>query len=121
VDGAVDDEARGVDRKGRVVQLLTLLVDLDQAGGRDFVEEHAVRIDQELVWRARDPRGDMGEHEVLPAEARHQAIAGGEIHPDRPFLGRHCVLERPDVESGVGHGHGLLSRVESDHSRSSAG
>ena len=98
VDGAVDDEARGVDGKGRVLELLALLVDLDQARGGDLVEEHAVRIDQELVRRARHPRRDVGEHEVLPAEACHEPVAGGEIHPHRPFFGRDLVFQRPDIQ-----------------------
>ena len=110
VDGAVDDEARGVDRKGRVIELLTLLVDLDQARGGDLVEEHAVGIDQELVRRARHPRRDVGEHEVLPAKACHEPVAGGEIHPHRPFFGRDLVLQRPDIQIWSSHGNRLLSR-----------
>src|SRR3990170_539139 len=66
VDGAVNDEARGVDRKRRVLELLPLLIDLDQAGGRDLVEEDAVRIDQELVLRVRPPGRDVREHQVNP-------------------------------------------------------
>ena len=72
VDGAVDDEARRVHGKRRLLQLVALLVDLDQAGGGDLVEEHAVGVDQEMILRSRHARRDVRVHEVFPAEVRDE-------------------------------------------------
>ena len=94
VNGAVNDEAGGVDGKRRVLRFVSLLVDLDQARGRDLVEEQPVRIDEEVVLGARNPGADVREDEILPAVPRHEPIAGREIHTHRPFLWRDLVLER---------------------------
>src|ERR1035438_775555 len=56
VNGAVNDEAGGVDAIIRgVEQHVAVEVDLDQAGGVDFLVQHPVRVDQEVVVRAGDP------------------------------------------------------------------
>jgi hypothetical protein len=67
-------------------------VDLDQARGRDLLEQHPVGIDEEMVLRARDARGDVREHQVVPAEHRDQAVRGREVHALLPFLGRDLSL-----------------------------
>ena len=118
VDGAVNDEAGRVHGEGRILQLVSVHIDLDQARRRDLVEEHAVGIDEELVLGARHPRRDVREHQVLPAVVRHEPITGGEIHPHRPLFGRDLVPQRRDVVSrGVHRGspcrrdRGLLTNL----------
>jgi hypothetical protein len=55
VDGAVDDEACGVDAIVRgVEEHVAVDIDLDQAGRVDFLVEHPVGVDQEVVVRAGD-------------------------------------------------------------------
>ena len=56
VDGAVDDEAGRVDVVLGLHQRPALVIDLDQAGGRDLVEQHAVGVDQEVSVRPRHPQ-----------------------------------------------------------------
>ena len=78
---AVDHEARRVDRVRRIVDLLPVLVDLDQARRGDLVEEHPVGVDQEVVLAARHTRGDVGEDQVVPPEVGDEAVTRGEIDP----------------------------------------
>ncbi len=70
--------------------------------------------------RPRHPGGEMGEDEVVPAVMRDQSVGGGKIDPDLPFLRRHPVLHRRDVERrrrrGIGH---VRHRFDSAHLRSS--
>jgi hypothetical protein len=47
----------------------------------------AVRVDQELRLVARHALRDVVEDHLGPAEVREQAVAGGELEPQRPFLG----------------------------------
>jgi hypothetical protein len=61
-----------VDRERRVADLLALQVDLHQARGRDLVEEEPVRVDQELIFGARHPHGDVREGQILPAVPHQQ-------------------------------------------------
>ena len=80
VDRAVDHEARRVDRVRRLSRpSRPCEVDLHQARRGDLVEDHPVRVDQEVVLGARHARGDVGEDEVVPAEMRDEAVARGEI------------------------------------------
>ncbi len=83
VHRAVDDEACRIHREGRVVQLVALHVDLDQARGGDLVEHQPVGIDQELVFGARYRFGqlgaDVGEDKVAPAIERDQPVAGSQV------------------------------------------
>ncbi|MNT64795.1 hypothetical protein D3C72_2027250 [compost metagenome] len=73
VDTAVDGEAGRIDVVVRRHDLLAVQVDLDQAGGSDFVEHHAVGIDQEMLG-ARHLGRDMREDQVIPAKQRHQPV-----------------------------------------------
>ena len=93
VDRAVNHEAGGVHGKRRVLHLVALQIDLDQAGRRDLVEEQPVRVDEELVGGARHPRRDVREHQVLPAEVRHEPVAGSQIDAHRPFFRRHLPMQ----------------------------
>ena len=95
VDGAVNDEAGDVDViVGGVEQRVALDIDLDQAGGVDFLVEHAVSVDQELVGRPGHPAGDVvGDHLGHPVH-RRQPVAGREIDPRLPFLRAHLFADR---------------------------
>ena len=94
VNAAVNDETRRVDGVGRVAELVAVLVDLDQAGGRDFVKHHAVGVDQKMVFGAGNAGADVGEHQVAPAIRCHQPIAGGQVAAQLPFFGANCFLKR---------------------------
>jgi hypothetical protein len=72
-------------------------VDLDQARGGDLFVEHAVEIDQQMVFAARDTRGDVVVDEVGHAVLVDQAIAGGEIDARLPLLGRDLRADRLEV------------------------
>ena len=88
--GAVNHKTGWIDREGTVMQFAAFHVDLDETGGRDFLEHHPIGIDQELVRVAGHGSGklgtDMGEHQVAPAVKGNQAVAGSKIAPQRPFL-----------------------------------
>ena len=86
VHGAVDGEPGRVDLVGAFEHLAALEVDLDEARGRDLLEEHPVRVDEEVVLRPRHPRRDVREDEVVPAEAGDEAVAGGEVDAPCPLL-----------------------------------
>ena len=77
--GTVDIETGRIDRVRGCHDLATGEVDLDQAGGGDLLEEHAVGIDQEVILRPGDAGRDVSEHQVVPTVQRHQPIACGEI------------------------------------------
>jgi hypothetical protein len=85
VDGAVDDEARRVHGPLARRELLAVRVDLHQAARGDLLEEHPVGVDEERVVLARDAGRDVREDEVVPAEVGDEAVAGGEIDPERAF------------------------------------
>src|SRR5271165_6912479 len=86
VNRAVNDEACRIDWPGTIDHLVALHVDFHQARGRDFVEHHAVRINEKMMLRSRYPRGDMGEYQVVPMEMRDQTISGRQIDTNRPLL-----------------------------------
>jgi hypothetical protein len=92
---------------GSVHHLVSGEVHLDQAGSRDLVEQHAVGIDQEVVLRPGHPRGDVGEHEVVPAVMRHETVAGGEIDALRPFGLAHAGSDRRIGRFVGAHGRSL--------------
>ncbi len=95
----MDGEAGGIDGVGGLPDLLALEIDFDQARRRDLLEHQAVGVDEEVMLRAGDARGDVGEDEIVPAVKRHEAVAGGEMDPDVGFRGG----------GGVGVGvHGVL-------------
>src|SRR5262249_15485277 len=68
VNSAVNRESGRVDVVGSLHQDVSVEADLDQAGSGDFVEHHAVRIDQKLVLGAGDSGGDVSENQVVPPE-----------------------------------------------------
>ena len=101
VDRAVNDKPGRVDGVGIVgVELHALAVDLDQAGGGDFLEHHAVGVDQELVIGAGNLGGDMGEDQIVPVVQRDQPVAGGEIDAGLPLFGGNLIFDRSDCMHG---------------------
>ena len=90
VHGAVDHEARAVRFVLRFRELVAFRIDLDQRRGGDFLEEQAVGIDEELVFRARDAQREVRGEKVGPAELVGDAKCGGELAAGVPF-------SRPDA------------------------
>jgi hypothetical protein len=86
VDRAVDGEAGRVDLVRAVHHLGAAEIHLDQAGGGDLVEQHPVRVDEEVVLRPGHPRRDVGEDQVVPPVVGDQPVAGGQIHSLAPLL-----------------------------------
>ena len=86
---------RRMDGEARIVDpgLLELLdgvafgIDGDQARRRDLVEQVAERVEQEAVVLARQAHRQMGEDQVVHAEAGEQAVGRGEVAAQFPFLG----------------------------------
>jgi hypothetical protein len=85
VHGAVDREAGWIDVVRRLGNLAAVEVDLDQRRRGDFLEHHAVRVDQEMVLRAGHARRDVGKHQVIPSEQRSETVRGREIDSRFPF------------------------------------
>ncbi|KAG0923630.1 hypothetical protein G6F31_019432 [Rhizopus arrhizus] len=76
---------------GRRAEDIAGQIDLDQAGRGDFVIHHAVGVDQQVIVRAGDARGDMVVDQVAHSEVRHQPVAGGQLDAGVPFLRAHVV------------------------------
>ena len=87
MNAAVNREAGRIDFVGRVHDLPAAEIDLDERGSRDFLEQHAVGIDQKMMLRSGNPRRHVSEDEVIPAVERNQPIRGREIHAYVPFGG----------------------------------
>ena len=85
VNGAMNRETGRVDVIRAVEDLLAPQIHFHHAGGRDFAEHQSVRIDQEMMFRPRDAGRNVRENQVVPAEHRHQAVAGREVNPLLPF------------------------------------
>src|SRR6056297_2130864 len=92
MDGAVNGETGRVDVELVRVDLVPFLVDAYQAGGRDFLEHHAVRIDQEMVLVTGNPQGNMREDQIVPAVEGNQAVGGGKINAQLPFFSTHLFF-----------------------------
>jgi hypothetical protein len=91
---AMDRKAGHVDPARGIAQDASLQVDLDQAGGADFIEALAEGIDQVVARLARHRGRDMGIDDVVPLPQRAQAVAGGEVDPDPPFGVADAVASR---------------------------
>ena len=97
MNGAVNDKAGGVDAiVGGIEEGVAVEVDLDQAGRIDFLVEHPVRVDQEMIGRSRNAAGDVVGDHLGHAVQRGEAIAGGEIDPGLPFLRADLLADRFD-------------------------
>src|SRR5271169_5013945 len=93
----VNGEAGRIDMVRGLTEQVAVKVDLDQAGGGDFVEHQPVRIDEEMMFRPGHPGGDMGIDQIVPAVIGNQSVAGGKIdalaplrlgHPDGTSFSR---------------------------------
>ena len=85
VDGRMDGETRRIDEAGRVLNDVSVQIDLHQTGGRHFLEIPAVRVDEEMMLRPRHARRDVGEDHVVPPVQRDQTVKGGQLDPSVPF------------------------------------
>jgi hypothetical protein len=99
IDRAVDHHA-GIDRLVfRFADQIAVEIDLEDVRRGNLVEHQPHRVDQHVLGLARHPRRIMREDQVVPAEMRDEAIAGGEVDPYRPFLGADMARPRGlDVE-----------------------
>ena len=107
VDGGVQDEAGDVDAEvgGARLHDGALHVDLDQAGGRDLVVEHAEGVDEEMLRVLADAEGDVVVHVLRPAVHVHQAVGGRQLAPQLLLgLGVAHALQAADVVDGD-HAH----------------
>ena len=93
---AVDGVAGGIDLERAVHLLGAGQVDLDQAGGGDFMKHQAVGVDQEIIG-ARHLGGNMGEDQIVPAMQGDQPITGGQVDTGLPFGGADLGF---DADSG---------------------
>ena len=118
VNAGVDDVARRVDPRAGIVDRPAVQIDLHQARGRDLGIVRAERVDQEVMFRSRHPRGDVVVDQVGHAEMVDQPITGRELDPHVPFPGGHAVgamirpagRQRGDVHGGYLSGSGGVSR-----------
>ena len=62
----------------------------------DFLVEHPVRVDQEVIGRSRNAAGDVVGNHLGHAVQGGEAIAGGEIDPGLPFLRADLLADRFD-------------------------
>jgi hypothetical protein len=93
VYGAVDYESGTVDWQRRLAHLLALLVHEDKRRGGDLLEEQTVGIDEEVMLRPGKAGTDVREHEVGPAVAGNEPIAGRQVAAQLPLFGAHHSLE----------------------------
>src|SRR5262245_3431183 len=110
VDGAVDDEARLMHGRVRVLDEIAVEIDLDQVRRRHLVEQEPKTVEQEMPGLARHPRRDVGIDQVGPAEMLDQPVAGGEIDALLPL--RWFDLRsggRADGGHALGHFHSPCS------------
>src|SRR5688500_1023057 len=98
---------RTVDGEARLVHVITLTgelvafdVDLDQRRRGDFLEQHAVGIDQELVGSARHAARDVRAEHVGPAHHCSEAVRSGEIDARLPLAVVHSAHR---LELGPAH------------------
>ena len=73
VDRPVNNETGWVHRVVALAQQIAVTVDLDQGRCGDLLEEHAERVEQEMLLRPRHAHRDMGEEEIVPAMHAHES------------------------------------------------
>src|SRR3954469_11823115 len=103
----MDDEPGMVDAVAGagVLHHLSVAVDLDQARGGDLVVGHAVGVDEEVPFLARDVRRDVVVDQVVHPVVVHQAVARGEVYARFPLLGRDPLAHRRHLQFGeIAHG-----------------
>src|SRR5262252_2975643 len=87
VDCAVDGEPRRIDVVRTAHHLLTVEIHLDKARRGDLVEQHPIRIEQEMMLRSWHPCRDVSEDQVVPVVKRYQPVTCSEVHPLLPLRG----------------------------------
>jgi hypothetical protein len=101
----MDHEAGRVHRPRALLDLAPLEIDLHQRRRGDLVEGQAVGIDQEVMRRPRQPRGDVGVDRVVHAVQRDQPVAGGELDAQLAVRAQAAPGERRrEIIDGDGHG-----------------
>ncbi|MCY1294532.1 hypothetical protein D9M70_438310 [compost metagenome] len=87
VHRGVDDIGGGVDAEAVVglVHQGAVEVDLVQAGGGDFLVQHAERIEQDVLGLARHPRGDVVVDQVGHAVGVNRTVQRGQFDAHFPF------------------------------------
>ena len=77
IDGAMDRLCRDIVSVADVKKNVACSIDLNQGGRRARFEEARIRVDQELVGRARHARRKMAEHKVRHTVMRDQPTECG--------------------------------------------
>lgn len=94
VEGGVHHEASRVHTVRGRVQHLALQVDLDQVACGDFAVVQPERVDQELLFIARNAirqaQRDVVVDHLGPAQMGEHAVAGGQLYAGGPFVGVHA-------------------------------
>ena len=86
MDAAMNHEAGTIDAEpGYVLDDVAILVDLDKAGSGDFVEHHAVRVDQH-VFAARYASRKVRKNQVGPAKLCSELVSGSKVAANLPLL-----------------------------------
>src|SRR5438132_13246197 len=91
--GAVNRKAGGIDEVRRIHHLVAVWIDLHQTRRRDFVEHHAVGIEQKVMLSSWHARGNMREDQIVPAIERDQSISRREIDSGLPFSFCHLLAD----------------------------
>src|SRR5579872_2524696 len=70
-----------------------------------------------MMFRAWNPRRQMGEDEIVPTIIGDHPVGRGEIDADFPFLGTDLVLHRRDFDAveRPGFAHGGIDTVDTVH------
>ncbi|MNF35548.1 hypothetical protein D3C84_164180 [compost metagenome] len=89
----MNHEACGVDTGAlvRTAHHLTILVYAHQVAGFHAIEDHAVAVDQEVVFRAWNAQGDVSVDQVGHAKVRDQSIQCGQLAAGFPLGGGNVV------------------------------
>ncbi len=86
VDATVNDKTGRIDAMtSHILNYVAVPVNLHQARRSDFIEHHAVRIDQH-VFAAGHARGEVCEDQVGPAELRGKLICRGKVTTYLPLF-----------------------------------
>jgi hypothetical protein len=85
MDGAVNDEPCRVNKVFRVMNGCSSVIYLDKTGGRNLVKEHAVRVDQKVLRRIRNPSGYVRKDEVIPSKVSDQTVCRSKFDTHIPF------------------------------------
>src|ERR1700754_3474337 len=91
VNGALNREAGGIDVVSGVHDLLAVEIDFDKTRGGHFIEQHAIWIQQEMVFGAGHTGRKVSEDEIVPSVESDKAICGSKIDTSLPFFGGNKV------------------------------